>query len=227
MQLPFTADQFFDVFRRYNEAVWPMQWLLLILGMAAIIATAIGAPRFRRVPAFVLAFLWLWMAVVYHWVFFQKINPAAALFGLLFLIQALILLWSSRSRTGGIATTGVGATLAGAVMMLYALVIYPALGFVAGHRYPAAPTFGLPCPTTIFTLGLILFTRQQWSPVVLVVPALWAVVATSAALQLGMTEDLALPIAALTAIALWPRRKAVSLPGVDQGTVALQTGKPR
>ena len=28
MNLPFTAEQFFDVFRRYNESVWPAQLAL-------------------------------------------------------------------------------------------------------------------------------------------------------------------------------------------------------
>ena len=223
MQLPFTSEQFLEVFRSYNEAVWPMQWLLLFMAMGAVIAAAIGAPRFRRIPTLALAFLWTWMAVVYHWVFFQKINPAAALFGILFLIQALIFLWSARSRPGIEPANNVGATLAGAVLMLYALVIYPALGFVSGHQYPAAPTFGLPCPTTIFTFGLILFARQRWSPAVLVIPTIWSVIATSAAFRLGMIEDLALPVAAVTAIAFWPRRRGVSYATAKQEDVAIQT----
>ena len=29
MRLPFTIDQFLDVFRRYNLAVWQAQWVLV------------------------------------------------------------------------------------------------------------------------------------------------------------------------------------------------------
>ena len=29
MRLPFTIDQFLDVFRRYNLAVWPAQWVVV------------------------------------------------------------------------------------------------------------------------------------------------------------------------------------------------------
>lgn len=29
MQVPFTVEQFFDVFRDYNDAVWPAQLFLL------------------------------------------------------------------------------------------------------------------------------------------------------------------------------------------------------
>ena len=28
MQLPFTVDQFLEVFHRYNLAVWPVHWIL-------------------------------------------------------------------------------------------------------------------------------------------------------------------------------------------------------
>ena len=36
MRLPFTTDQFLDVLRRYNEAVWPAQWALLLLEVGAV-----------------------------------------------------------------------------------------------------------------------------------------------------------------------------------------------
>lgn len=48
----------------------------------------------------------------------------------------------------------------------------PSLGVAIGHTYPAQPTFGLPCPTTIFTFGLLLWVRPPvpWS--LLVIPVL-------------------------------------------------------
>jgi hypothetical protein len=33
MTIPFSIDQFFDVFIRYNSAIWPAQWLLAALGL--------------------------------------------------------------------------------------------------------------------------------------------------------------------------------------------------
>lgn len=81
-----------------------------------------------------------------------------------------------------------------------ALVGYPIVGFLVGHRYPAAPTFGVPCPTTIFTLGLLLWSTGPLARRLTVVPVLWAIVGTSAAVNLGMTEDLGLFVAALCAV---------------------------
>lgn len=40
------------------------------------------------------------------------------------------------------------------LLILYALIGYPAFGYFAGHHYPSVPVFGVaPCPTTIFTIG--------------------------------------------------------------------------
>lgn len=58
-----------------------------------------------------------------------------------------------------------------------------------GHDYPATPTFGLPCPTTILTVGVLL-TVQGRVPVSLsVVPILWGGIGGSAALLLGVQTD--------------------------------------
>jgi hypothetical protein len=54
----------------------------------------------RRSPRLSLFFaaLWLWNAVVYHAVFFTRINPAAWLFAGLFLVQAALFFWTATQR---------------------------------------------------------------------------------------------------------------------------------
>ena len=85
---PFTAGQFFEVMRRYNEAVWPMQWGFYLLALLAIVVAWRGTtPHAGRIVSGVLAFLWLWIDVVYHLTFFRTINPGAILFGVLFIAQ--------------------------------------------------------------------------------------------------------------------------------------------
>jgi len=66
-----------------------------------------------------------------------------------------------------------------------------------GHRYPRVPTFGLPCPTTIFTLGILLLASFPFPKSVFIVPFLWSVVGTSAAFQLGVLQDLSLLVSGL------------------------------
>ena len=45
MKLPFTPDQFLDVFRQYNTAVWPMQILLLTWFTKMMIKISSGENR--------------------------------------------------------------------------------------------------------------------------------------------------------------------------------------
>jgi hypothetical protein len=38
---------------------------------------------------------------------------------------------------------------------LFGLIAHPLLSSVFGHSFPAAPGFGLPCPTTLFPIGVL------------------------------------------------------------------------
>jgi hypothetical protein len=201
ISLPFSPEQFFAVFTRYNETVWPMP---IALNSAALLSIALlfvpGAwPSF--VITLILALLWAWMAIAYHIAFFTSINPAAWLLGMGFLLGSLAFAWHGIARPdlNFRFVRGVRG-ISGAALIVFALVLYPVIGYFLGHRYPSAPTFGLPCPTTIFTLGLLLYAASPLPKTVLVVPLLWAAVGALAAFQLGVYEDLALAIAGVVTI---------------------------
>jgi len=200
--LPFTADQFFAVFSSYNHAVWPWQFVLAL--MAAVVA--VGAWRRpaqakRTVPLF-LAVLWIWSGLAYHLEHFTRINPAAFVFAGLFVLQGMLWMWAAVYGRLHFGSPGGAAWTIGAVAIAYALVIYPVLGTLLGHGYPAAPTFGAPCPSTIFTFGILLWARP-WVPMRLVViPFLWSVLAVPAALGWGVLEDAGMPLIAVVAVVL-------------------------
>ena len=199
--MPFTADQFFEVFRRYNETVWPAQIIIFLDALIAIGAALHGGRRASRLVALVLAALWLWMGAVYHLRFFRPINPAATLFGAAFLFEAGLLIWFGVMRARLVFAPRLDAAgVVGGILMVYALAVYPELGRALGHEYPASPTFGLPCPTTIFTLGLFLWVRPSMPLSVVIIPAAWAVVGSFAALQLGVGEDAGLAVSAVLAL---------------------------
>jgi hypothetical protein len=193
MQLPFDAHQFFAVFARYNIAVWPAQVVLTLAALVAIILALRPRPGSDRMIGAILGGLWLWMGGVYHLVFFRAINPAATAFGALFALEGVLLLaiatWRGRLR---FAWTRTLPGIVGAALIAYALVVYPIMAYALGHRLPATPTFGLPCPRAILTLGLLAWAvpPRPWG--VLVIPLLWSAVGASAATQLGVWEDLGL-----------------------------------
>lgn len=215
MSPPFSTAEFLAVFARYNQGVWPAQVLFYVF--AAAVLWLAWRPRARSGLAIggALALMWAWMGIVYHALYFSRINPAAWLFAGAFLLQSALLLHAARSR--GRLEFGPRKDLpgvTGAVLVAYALLVYPMIGYAAGQRYPATPTLGLPCPTTIFTLGVLL-----WAPRIplrlLIIPALWSIVGTSAALSHGMVQDFGLGIAALivwTLLAARRRWRGAALP---------------
>jgi hypothetical protein len=204
---PFTTEQFFDVMRRYNEAVWPAQWVFYLLALVAIALAWRGTrPRAGRIVNGILALLWFWIGVVYHLTFFRTINPGATLLGVLFIVQAVLFAWMGVWRTHLTFRPSTDWTgLMGGLLLSYALVVYPALGYAFGQRYPAVPTFGLPCPTTIFTIGLLLWATRPMPRVVFLIPIAWAALGEQAAVYFGVREDLGLTVAGVLAvIALFP-----------------------
>jgi uncharacterized protein DUF6064 len=205
IELPFTAPEFFGVFRRYNETVWPAQWILY--GVAAVVvAKMFQGPRPRSVLV-LLALLWVWMGLVYHLTFFAPLNPAARVFGILCIAQAAILLWFARSATARMVTAPSRTAVAGAkVLVAYALLGYPLIGYLLGRRFPETPTFGAPCPTTIFTLGILAWSQPALPWWVVAIPLGWTVVGTSAALQLSVPEDFGLTAAGLFSAVLLVQR---------------------
>ncbi|HTY60237.1 MAG TPA: DUF6064 family protein [Bacteroidota bacterium] len=202
MSLPFSLEQFLSVFALYNHSVWPAQILLNILGILAIVLSARSNVPSKSIAGF-LGGLWIWTGAVYHIVFFSTINPAASVFGGLFIIQGMLFLYSGVIKTEisfGFRSTVKGYT--GALLLAYGLVIYPVLGYFLGHVYPNSPTFGAPCPSTIFTFGLLLWTTTRIRWYLLVIPCLWALVGSSAALTLGIYEDTGLLISAILGTAV-------------------------
>ena len=57
--------------------------------------------------------------------------------------------------------------------------------------YPRTPTFGVPCPTTLFTVGILMMSTPMYRRL-LVIPLLWTFIGGSAALLLGVTTDFVL-----------------------------------
>ena len=197
MNLPFTLEQFLDVFAQYNNTIWPFQIILYLLALGAIFSAAMPASFSQRVVLIVLGFFWLWMGVIYHIVFFSPINPAAYGFGILFVIQGLLFLWSARKNTITFSVTSGWRDSVGSLFIAYGLVLYPLLGLYVGHVYPSSPTFGAPCPTTIFTFGILIWSRGL--PLyLLIVPVLWSLIGFTAALTLGIYEDVGLLVSGIT-----------------------------
>jgi hypothetical protein len=211
--LPFTIDQFFGVFEQYNQAIWPIHIVAYMLGIAAIVLTVKKTRYSDQAISVILACFWAWMGIVYHLMYFRTINGAALGFGVLFIIQAIVWLLfgvirpklSFQLDTNPYALTGI-------LLIVYAMLVYPILGTLLGHGYPRSPSFGVaPCPTTIFSFGLLLLTSAKVPKSVLVIPFLWSLLGFTASLLLGVREDIGLVVAGVVSVGLllWRDRTTV------------------
>lgn len=202
MNLPFTTEQFFDVFMTYNLAVWPAQYILLFTALLIIFYILKKVNNSDLYVSLGLVFLWLWMGIVYQISFFTAINKAAYIFGALFIIQGLLFYYHGVHKKKMLFAFQKNLTgLIAIIFFLYALIFYPLLGYAFGHTYPYNPTFGLPCPTTIFTFGvLLLLVKPQ--KILFIIPLIWSVIGFTAALKLGVYEDIGLLVAGLLSFAV-------------------------
>jgi hypothetical protein len=207
MNLPFTKEQFLEVFKIYNVNVWPAQTILILLALVLLLVLFKKNNYSNKIISIGLAMLWLWMGMIYHIIFFTKINNVAYLFGSLFIIQAGLLLYYGivkkeliyNYRNNFIGVISI-------IFFLYALIFYPLLGYQFGHLYPSTPTFGLPCPTTIFTFGMIIQLENRKN-IIFIIPIVWSLIGFTAAIKLGIYQDIGLLIAGiLSAIILFVKK---------------------
>jgi hypothetical protein len=211
MQLPFTEEQFFDLFVAYNGALWPALVALWIVSVVASVRLfSLRRPPDRWISA-LLAAHWMWSALAYHVAFFVRINPAAWVFAALFLLQGALFFWWGvvQGRLSFAPWRNAWAPVAW-VLIAYSL-LYPGINAVQHFSVSRIPAFGVPCPTTIFTAGvLMLAMRRSWR--LSIIPVMWSVIGGSAANLFGVRADYALPIAgmALAIFSLQTRSDASS-----------------
>lgn len=203
MKPPFTVEQFLEVFKNYNETVFPMQIIFYLISTVAIYLVIRPNLISDKIISIILSFFWLWMGIAYHLIFFSTINKAAYLFGGLFITQGILFLvfgvfqnkFSFNFNKDKYGITGIS-------LIIIALVIYPIAGYFFGHIYPSSPTFGLPCPTTIFTFGFLLFNIKKCPVTIIIIPFVWAIIGFTAAIEFGVFEDIGLLVASLITTSL-------------------------
>lgn len=209
--MPFTPEQFFQVFEKYNQTIFPMQIVLILAALAAVMLASKPKALSDEIISVLLAVFWLWTGFVYHLIFFTEINPAAYIFGTVFIVQGFLFLYQGllkKSLSFRFAPNLYG--ILGAIFIVYALIIYPVIGYATGRVYPASPTFGAPCPMVIFTFGLLMWTNKKLALYLLIIPTLWAFLGISAASSFGVIEDFGLLIAGTIGTAFIIRRNFVA-----------------
>ncbi len=192
MNVPFTQDQFFDVLGAYNSELWPFVLALWIVSVVVVIRLYRQPVSSGPIVTMLLAVHWAWTALAYHAAFFTTINPAASAFAAMSLLEAALLIWSGllRHRLHWSAIRSRWQVVAW-MLVVYGL-LYPVIARAEGHAFPRLPTFGVPCPTTILTIGLLIAADQPMPRLLAVIPITWAIIGGQAAFLFGVRTDLML-----------------------------------
>ena len=203
MEIPFTTGQFFDVFEKYNLTIFPFQLIILVTGIISLFLLHSKSPLRDNFIGSFLGFLWIWMGIVYHITFFTEINKAAYMFGILFILQGVLLL------TNAFISDKLAFTFAtqskdyvGYFFLIFGLIIYPIISYLLKDSFAKTISLGLPCPTTIFTFGFFILANNKFPIYLVVIPALWAIVGLSAAVSFGVYQDFMIMIAAICTVVI-------------------------
>jgi hypothetical protein len=197
--VPFTADDFLDVFAAYNSALWPFAtvlWVITFAACAALIADVAGMTSWYRA---LLAAHWIWVGAVYHALFFASINPAAWLFAALFVAQGFMFIFVDLADGAFVLRATTSRRMVSSLLVVYSL-IYPAIAWADGFGYPRMPAFGVPCPTVLLTIGFLVAAPTA-SIRLSVIPVAWSLIGATAVSLFGMRADLALPAAGIVLVA--------------------------
>src|SRR4051794_4741042 len=92
MELPFTSEQFLELFKKYNTTFYPLQMLFILLAIFTFLLVLKPGKLSGTLILTIMAAFWGWMGLVYHILFFSQINKTAFIFGLLFILEGVLLL---------------------------------------------------------------------------------------------------------------------------------------
>jgi hypothetical protein len=215
-----SAEGFFDLIRSYNTAIWPMHVLTIVLGVAAAILALRKTRESDKMIAGILALLWLWSGVVFLVIFLGSWTPTffgfavpgfGYLGGVLFIMQGGIFVYFGvlRSSLSFKPSADVHGVI-GTVMVVYAVVVYPIIGWATGHPYPGYPVFGTAaCPVAIFTAGMLLWTNRRMPPFTPIIPMIWGLAGILAVVSIKVWADAGLFIAGVLGVVILRRNAAM------------------
>ena len=177
----------------------PINYALCII---AILSSLRKSKYSSRVVTSVLVMFWLWTGVVFNGLVFSEISPRAVIFAPVFVVEGLLLVFYGFCKDALIfraRTDLIGAM--GWVAILYGLSGYPLIASLFGRGYPQSLVVGLaPCPTVVFTLGLLFWSERRLIKAVLAIPLFYALVGGAIISSKGVVEDLGMLIIAMAMI---------------------------
>ncbi|NIO37296.1 hypothetical protein GTO27_06275 [Candidatus Bathyarchaeota archaeon] len=206
------VEDFFVTMQTYNETILPITLIAYLLGIFAIYLCANRSRRSSKVVSLILAFLWFWSGIVFHIVFYGPVNveilgqTMSGVWygsGVLFLVQGLLFLVLGVGKSSlSFGLTEDAYSITGAIVVTYALMLYPLIGLLTGFNYPRYPLFGAPCPVNIFSVGVLLWADRKVPSYAAIIPLIWSVMGLMPVLVLSVWADIGLILSGIIGVPL-------------------------
>ncbi len=209
MDAGINVENVLETLRQYDQDIWPLPLLATMLGLVVLILTLQRSCSAGRFICSLLALSWIWIGVEYQGVLLGRHQGLGELASALFVTQGLLIFWHGVLLGRLNFSPRAGATgLWGVVLLAYSLAAYPLLSELLGRGALAGLSLGLaPGPTTIFTLGLLLWSEENPPLDLLAIPLFWSLLGCQGAWGLGQWQDLFMPVAGLISAGLILRRR--------------------
>lgn len=139
----------------YNEAMLPIQAVMIII--AAFLTYRVFAKPGAKTDVWMKAFLsfaFAWNGVVFF-LFFAR-NPISTFTGVpLFIVVAALFAVDIFTKKTQFRLPDAKWRKVLTVLWILLVFLYPLIGWTLGHAYPKTCTPMMPCPLTVFALGLV------------------------------------------------------------------------
>jgi hypothetical protein len=214
--LLFSPRTYYRLFELHHRALWPLQLAALSAGALMLVLAARGGRRAGGGATVIAAAAWLWVAWSWQFERYATINWAAGWFAAVFALEGLLLAGSSLAT--GVPTHPAvhpACRSLGLGLVVFALVLQPVAGLLAGRSWFGVEVFGItPAPTVVATLGLLLARQPSFG--LALVPLSFCLLDGATLWAMAAPDAWVLPLIGLVAVGGFairrPRRKVQSAP---------------
>ena len=172
----FSESAYYRQFELYNQAIWPLHILTVIISLIILYALWKRPVWAGRYVSAVLMLGWIWVAYAFLYQRFNQIHVVAHWYALAFVIQSVLIAWYGlyENRLAQLTANRLRLTL-GYTLLSISLFVYPFIAVMADRSWRQSEMFALsPDPTAIATLAVLLVYR---APIVLcMIPLLWLLI---------------------------------------------------
>ena len=209
--LSFSLKEFLIVLESYNLDIWPLQIIAYVLILLVLFISLKPTKYSVKIVLVVLSFFWLFTGIVFCFIYWVPNHIFGYIFGIFCVLQGLLFLYSIRRSDITIALPNKTKIIIGILFITYAIIGYQIFGYYLGHIYPKFFAVGLvPCPTTIFTLGIFLIINKSIPIKYFVIPLMISIGGFLAAYN-GIYEDIGLVIVGILVTILIVKREKIKI----------------